>query len=546
MNQYRQLFTLIALLMMSSCLLGQTAAVDSLLSLASAETYPEASLSLKHLDAAYSLASSLGDLKGECLAKRQAGKVYRKLGQMDKAIQAFQASAKLADEMGDLQQTGLSAYFLGDAYFRLDRFQEAAEKLNDALLIFKKTKNHEWQAGTMNALGNLYTQPKMGKSQKGLAYYEASYHLLDSIGSPEKVSPLFNMSYYFLVNKQAERAIPFVEKALAYFQSEKDPHGLAVAHGNLGYAHGLLGHFQKAMSHYKISVDTARKYQFRQILFTTYKDMSETYEQHGLYEEALAFYKKYETLKDSVTGKEMQESISALRVQYESEKKERELAESQAQVANLEQERLITKHRNLLVLLGLSGLLAIGGVLFFKTKSDQKKKRELLRLEKELAEKKLQKEAAEKEFIKKELDFKSRSLTNYALDIVHKNQFADELIDGLKGLHQLDKKAKTAKIKELTILAVSNLQVNENLQALQENVEEVNHEFYQKMEERFPKLSRNDYVLCSLLRLNLQNKEIATVRKTSESAIKMARYRLRKKLGLKPEEDIVAFLRRIA
>jgi len=83
------------------------------------------------------------------------------------------------------------------------------------------------------------------------------------------------------------------------------------------------------------------------------------------------------------------------------------------------------------------------------------------------------------------------------------------------------------------------------METVQENIDQVNSEFHQKMRSMFPKLTTSDRELAGMLRLNMTNKEVATNRGISTASAKMARYRLRKKLGLKPSDDINAFLREI-
>jgi DNA-binding CsgD family transcriptional regulator len=46
--------------------------------------------------------------------------------------------------------------------------------------------------------------------------------------------------------------------------------------------------------------------------------------------------------------------------------------------------------------------------------------------------------------------------------------------------------------------------------------------------------------------VDIPSKEIADAMGISQTSVKMARYRLRKKLGLHPEEDISEFLRNLA
>jgi DNA-binding CsgD family transcriptional regulator len=62
---------------------------------------------------------------------------------------------------------------------------------------------------------------------------------------------------------------------------------------------------------------------------------------------------------------------------------------------------------------------------------------------------------------------------------------------------------------------------------------------------QFPNLTAQDLRLCAFLRLNMTNKEIAAITYQSLESLKTARYRLRKKLGLERDENLVAFLIRI-
>ena len=75
--------------------------------------------------------------------------------------------------------------------------------------------------------------------------------------------------------------------------------------------------------------------------------------------------------------------------------------------------------------------------------------------------------------------------------------------------------------------------------------EKVNTEFYHNLIRQFPTLTKSEVDLCGLLKLNLSNKEISALKNVSPDSVKMARNRLRKKIGIQPEEDIYAFISKI-
>ena len=66
--------------------------------------------------------------------------------------------------------------------------------------------------------------------------------------------------------------------------------------------------------------------------------------------------------------------------------------------------------------------------------------------------------------------------------------------------------------------------------------------FFKDLKQAFPEVSNAELKLCALLRLNMNLKESAKILGIAVDSVKTARYRLRKKLGLKTEDNLVDFL----
>jgi len=73
-------------------------------------------------------------------------------------------------------------------------------------------------------------------------------------------------------------------------------------------------------------------------------------------------------------------------------------------------------------------------------------------------------------------------------------------------------------------------------------VKNVHKDFYDKLLEINPNLILSEIKLAAFLRLNLSSKEISSITGQSLESIKMGRYRLRKKLGIKDTENMVSLL----
>ncbi|HPE42711.1 MAG TPA: LuxR C-terminal-related transcriptional regulator, partial [Bacteroidales bacterium] len=73
-------------------------------------------------------------------------------------------------------------------------------------------------------------------------------------------------------------------------------------------------------------------------------------------------------------------------------------------------------------------------------------------------------------------------------------------------------------------------------------IEQVHRDFLQKLETSFPDLTDNEKRLAAMLRLSLPGKEIATLMNISPKSVEIARYRLKKKLGLSKDENLINFI----
>jgi len=72
--------------------------------------------------------------------------------------------------------------------------------------------------------------------------------------------------------------------------------------------------------------------------------------------------------------------------------------------------------------------------------------------------------------------------------------------------------------------------------------EEVHQDFFRILKVICPKLSSNELKLCTLLKLNMNLKEAASIMGISPESVKTARYRLRKKLNLSREDNLIDFI----
>lgn len=75
--------------------------------------------------------------------------------------------------------------------------------------------------------------------------------------------------------------------------------------------------------------------------------------------------------------------------------------------------------------------------------------------------------------------------------------------------------------------------------------QEVHSDFYKNLNKTFPDLTPNEKKICAFLRLNMSTKDISAITYQSTRSIDMARFRLRKKMKLENDENLINYLAKL-
>jgi DNA-binding CsgD family transcriptional regulator len=199
-------------------------------------------------------------------------------------------------------------------------------------------------------------------------------------------------------------------------------------------------------------------------------------------------------------------------------------------------------------------------ILYKKTISKQKKT--IRRKEEELLDKTLKYEEDAKmkeqeiyrlqnENLQNELKLKAQELNGYILNIIRKNEILEEVRKNASNISTaIDEGKDTGTIKQRVIRLISqicnNIEHDNDFEIFKSNFDLVHKHFFMKLEEKFPKLTRNEKILCAYLNMNLSTKEIASLFNISERGVEVNRYRLRKKLKLEREVNLSHFMQQLS
>ena len=83
---------------------------------------------------------------------------------------------------------------------------------------------------------------------------------------------------------------------------------------------------------------------------------------------------------------------------------------------------------------------------------------------------------------------------------------------------------------------------HEDWKLFEEYFKSAHRDFLEKLQQKYSDLTPGDLRICCLLRMNLSTKEIALLLNVSVRAVELRRYRLRKRLGIGNDVNLVDFL----
>ena len=185
--------------------------------------------------------------------------------------------------------------------------------------------------------------------------------------------------------------------------------------------------------------------------------------------------------------------------------------------------------------IGLSvfaGLLAIILILLYL---NQKNKNAKLKLKEENLE-------LEKKKLNQDLDYKKKELASNMMYLMEKNEFITSISKKLIELKPDAKKDNKVLIQQI----INEIKQNSSAKIWDEfeiRFKEVHQNFYKKLHDEHPDLTLNEVKICAFLRLNMSTKEISAITHQSIKSINMARFRLRKKLDIDRDENLISYLK---
>jgi DNA-binding CsgD family transcriptional regulator len=147
----------------------------------------------------------------------------------------------------------------------------------------------------------------------------------------------------------------------------------------------------------------------------------------------------------------------------------------------------------------------------------------------------------EKKALDEKLEFHNREMTTNVMYINKMNEQVVQIAEKLKSL-SIDDNSSNAQVIKSVIKELGQGSHTDTWREFEVRFNTIHSDFYRHLTEKHPDITPNELKLCAFLRLNMSTKEISSLTYQSENSIMVARTRLRQKLALSRDENLVTFL----
>jgi len=490
-------------------------------------------LSLRYPDSAFLIikrlhqnALSANDKRTTGVCLQQMGKISYDQGHYAQALDYHLQAEKIFRQLDEKKLLADNFNDLGSVYYQnIDR-KSSRRQYNQALQLYKKLNNHSGLGETYGNIGHLHEKQQRYDSAffyQRLALSE--YRKADNQLGMAKIYENLGSIHEDLV--RYDSSMHYFDLSLKLYKEGKNEVSSIEVVNNIGDVLRKQGGYRAGLNYsrkaLKMSIATKNEYQQA----SAYRDIARALNLMGQNDSAYFYLELSRKHLLQIYSDQNNKQMSFLQIIYNMDKKNDEIA-------------ALENNRKLNITIGIAVvivvlLLIVLGVL---TISRQRFK---LRESTAVAEKNAQLHEAQKD----QLELKSKELTTHTLQVIQHNQFLENMRNKIADMVKEDKRDQKKQLQELVRQINQNINHDQQWKDFTGIFEQLHQSFFDNLKAHCEDLTVNDIRLIALLKMNMSSKDMAAIFGISQDSLRVARYRLRKKLNIAEGENLSSFIQTI-
>ena len=377
------------------------------------------SKSFEHLKKSIEIDSLLGNKDAVAKGYGNLGLLYNQMGDYNNSFKYYTKAYNLSSAVNNRRDMGTHLSNIGNVYFQSKDYPKALSYYFKSISMKQQVADMEGVANTYNNIGAVYVGLK--KIDSTVYYFKKALKIYERLGAEAAIARSYaNLGSAYRMLGDDKNALSYINRSIVMKGKNGDVKGVAASYFNLGeYYSGKNDDL--ALKYYKKAQTLAKKINDNQQSLNCFKRISAIYERKGLSTPALSYLKKYNSISDSLYGKDKQSQLLELQTKYEVVEKDNKIKELAAKnkIDHLEVEKreLILKRQRLIIgivisFLTLVSCFSILYFLLFKQKQAVNIKLAKQNVDIEQQNKEILSQRDKMEALNKELEVQKEKVTN--------------------------------------------------------------------------------------------------------------------------------------
>ena len=203
---------------------------------------------LDYYERSRTIAEELGDRAQLSKSLHQIGMIHQERGDYDKALDYYERSRTIKEELGDRAGLSTSLHQIGNIHQKRGDYDKALDYYERARTIKEELGD---RAGLANSLGQIgIIHQARGHYDKALDYYKRARTIFEELGDRAGFSAsLHQIGIIHQARGHYDKALDYYERARTIKEELGDRAGLANSHGQIGQLFAELGRYSEAIEH---------------------------------------------------------------------------------------------------------------------------------------------------------------------------------------------------------------------------------------------------------------------------------------------------------
>lgn len=326
-----------------------------------------------------------GDKLGVANMLNNLGAVHFTQGDDNKAVEYYLESLRVSEEIGDKLRIATALVNIGAVYNnKKATYDQALQYYLKSLPLSEELGDHDAIGTSAVNMGTIYLERNQVDS--ALFYFEKALDAYQKTETGNIPYALYNIGQVYSRRADYPKAIRYQKEAYELARSFNSRLEMAQSLIGLANTYDDMGDVQEAIETFKVAQPIAEEIGASYELKNIYEGLALSYARLSKYDKAFDFYKRFNSIKDTLYNAEMDKRIQSLTMSFDIEKKQGQidlLTKDQAL-----QTLRIQRQKTIMYAAGITGilllLLAIG--LYNRYKYVRRTKR-IIEDEKALSEK---------------------------------------------------------------------------------------------------------------------------------------------------------------